>query len=198
MRRKIDLVILLIVLILGVFSVLHAQSIGDWWHARTYTPPDEIVQLSNDAGMSDTGKNLFYRFEPSMVDQSTLDQKCSVEKIGCTEDRFIYILRPTNQAEENRTIVTAAHEMLHVAYSRLSQQQKDDLEPLLKAELDKSESNNIKEELNGYSQDDYYNEAHSFIGSEMPDLISQLEQYYAKYFSDRTKTTAAYEASPER
>ena len=198
MRRKIDALILLTVLIAGAFSVANARAIGDWWHAHIYGPSEEIVSLATDAGMNDTGKNYFYRFEPTLVDQATLDDKCSVEKLGCTEGRFIYILQPTTESERYRTIVTAAHEMLHVAYSRLSPQQRDDLEPLLKAELAKPADSGIRQELTGYAQEDYYNEAHSFIGSELPNLDRLLEQHYAKYFSDRTKTVQAYAASPER
>jgi hypothetical protein len=118
-RRKVDLVILLLVLIFGALGLVHAKQVGDWWHARIYHPDAEIVQLAEDAGMNDKGKQLFYRFEPTLVDQDTLNDKCSVEKLGCTEGRHIYILRPTTDAERQRTIVTAAHEMLHVAYSPL-------------------------------------------------------------------------------
>lgn len=127
MRRKVDLLILLLVLLVGGLAALNAQQLGDWWHARSYDPPEEIVVLADGAGMSDEGRKLFYRFEPSLLDQTALDEKCSAEKFGCTSGRFIYILRPTNEAEYSRAVVTAAHEMLHVAYSRLNTEGQDTL-----------------------------------------------------------------------
>jgi len=197
MRKKLDLLILLIVLVVGFFAARNAQAIGDWWHQQQYSPPTDIVQLADAAGMSETGRQLFYRFEPQIVSQSELDSLCSVEKLGCIEGRKIYLLQPANQTEANRTTVTAAHEMLHAAYSRLSSSEKQDLEPLLQAEMAKPAAASIAKELQGYDQADYYNEAHSFIGSELPGISAELESHYSRYFDDRAKTTAAYRASPE-
>lgn len=199
MRRKIDLLILLFVLVVGGIGLTRAQQIGDWWHAQTYDPPTEIVQLADAAGMSDEGKKLFYRFEPSLVDQATLDEKCSAEKLGCTEGRFIYILKgATDQEEYNRAVVTAAHEMLHVAYSRLSESKKSEIKSLIDDEIATSAADGIARSLADYPAADYDDEAHSFVGSELAGIGSELEQYYRTYFSDRSKTTAAYAASPER
>lgn len=198
LRRKIDLVLLLLVVIAGIYGATHAQQIGDWWHTRTYHPSDEIVKLADDAGMSETGKRLFYRFEPTLVDQTTLDDKCTAEKLGCTEGRFIYILQPTNEAEYSRAIVTAAHEMLHIAYSRLPKQQQEDVHALLQTELTRPAAESIVKALEGYPQADHDNEAHSFFGSQLGELSNELEQYYTEYFNNRNQTVAAYAASPEQ
>jgi hypothetical protein len=198
MRRKVDLLILLLVLIIGLVAVLNAQAIGDWWHARQYQPPSEVAKLADDAGMNDKGKRLFYRYSPEIADQSTINSHCSGDdKLGCTEGQHIYILQASDASDYNRNIVTAAHEMLHVAYSRLSADQKDDLEPLLKTELLKADSASINKLLDNYSDADYYNEAHSYVGSQSPSISSELSTYYSKYFSDRGKSTRAYDDSPQ-
>lgn len=197
MRRKVDLVILLLVLIAGVFAVKNAQAIGDWAHGLRYEPPTEIARLATDAGMSKEGKALFYRFSPQLVDQQTLDQKCDAEKLGCAEGRSIYILDYTNEEEYNRAVVTAAHEMLHVVYSRLNDAQRQALETQLTNELQAHTPGGIDEKLKTYPAEDYYNEAHSFVGSELEEVSPALERHYARYFTDRAKVTTAYRDSPE-
>jgi len=197
MRRKIDLVILLLVLISGFFALQNAQSIGDWWHASRYDPPSEIEQLAGDAGMSEIGKKLFFRFSPRLVSQAELDQVCNVEKLGCVEGRTLYLLKYENNDQYNRTIVTAAHEMLHVAYSRLGAREREEVDDLLEAELDIAQTSDIIKKLQGYPEADYFNEAHSFIGSELPKLSDDLAAYYQRYFADRSKSVRAYANSPE-
>lgn len=197
MRRLVDLVLLVIVLIIGLFAVQNAQTIGDWWHAQRFTASSDVVALGYDAGMNEAGTGLFFRFSPELVDQATLDSHCDAKKLGCTDRQSIYILRSTSDGEYNRNVVTAAHEMLHVAYSRLSQKEKADLEPLLDAELIKPVASGIVEELRGYPKADYYNEAHSFVGSELGTVGPELTSHYNQYFSHREKTTSAYTQSPE-
>ncbi|MES2970750.1 MAG: hypothetical protein V4702_00315 [Patescibacteria group bacterium] len=196
MRRKIDLFILLLVLMTGFFAVRNARLIGDWWHSQQYSPPQEISKLADDAGMSNKGKQLFFRFSPQLVGQQDLDSYCDIEKLGCAEGRNIYILQYINNEEYNQSTVTAAHEMLHVAFSRLKPAQKEMLQPLLKAELDKPQAANIIKKLKDYPPEDYFNESHSFIGSELGSISPELSNYYKDYFNDRSKSTSAYNASP--
>ena len=196
MRRKIDVLILVLVLVAGFFAIKNAQTIGDRWHGMRYDPPAEVSTLATNAGMSDRGKQLFYRFSPQLVGQKELDQRCTVEKLGCAEGRTIYILNYLSEGQQNQSAVTAAHEMLHIAYTRLSDQEKSDLEPLLQAEVTSAHGANIAKKLQDYPQEGYYNEAHSYVGSELPDISDKLEQYYKQYFSNRSKSVDAYAESP--
>jgi hypothetical protein len=198
MRKTIDLVILLLVVVGGFFAVRNAGAIGDWWHAQRYTPPTEIKQLAEDAGMSDTGKKLFYRFSPELVSRDELDPLCNVEKLGCVEGQSLSILAHETDAEDRRSGVTAAHEMLHVAYSRLDDEELEDIHKLLKEEVGASGTSTIAKKLQDYSEDDYYVEAYAYIGSELGSVSSELEMHYQNYFSDRNKTVEAYVFSAKR
>jgi hypothetical protein len=195
MRRKIDLIILFIVLVAAGFAVPNARNIDDFWHSKIYHPPADVVQLANDAGMNAKGKQLFYRFSPEIVDQATLNQKCTAEKLGCTTGVHIYILQANTPTDYDRNIVTAAHEMLHVAYSRLSASQRDNLQPLLQNALNDPNAQDVDQILTTYSPSSYYNEAHSFIGSELAVKSAALNSYYSQYFSDRNKTIDAFSKS---
>lgn len=197
MRRKIDLIVLLLVLVSGFLALKNARAIGDWWHAQRYDPPAEIAKLADDAGMNERGKKLFFRFSPQLLSEERLTEVCSGEKLGCVEGRFLYLLGFQTDEEYNRTIVSAAHEMLHVAYSRLSEEEIQRLEELLDAELQKPSTVEVVKQLAAYPEADYFNEAHSFIGSEIPAVQAELEEHYRQYFADRRKTTRAFLQSPE-
>ena len=86
--------------------------------------------------------------------------------------------------------------MLHVAYSRLSDNQKDKVNSLLAEELNRYDANNIKDKLNGYPTDDYYDEAHSFIGTELANLSPELNTHYSTFFIDRNIVIKLYQNSP--
>lgn len=195
-RHKIDLVVLALVLLAGLFAVRHAHAIGDWWHFRQYSPPDEVAKLAEDAGMNEEGKKLFYRFSPELISRQDLDAQCGDGRVGCIEGRKIYLLDHMDTAGYQRNIVSAAHEMLHAAYSRLSEAEKLELERFMEAELGKNASDVVSSKLTGYPPEDYYNEAHSFIGSEVLSIDERLETHYRRYFEDRSKSTAAYQANP--
>lgn len=195
MRRTVDLVILVVVLLGGFFAIRNAVAIGDWWHARNYSPSDSIAQMSTDAGMSEKGEKLFYRFSPKLVSRQILDEECTVNKLGCAEGQSIHILQYDDEESYKQAVVTAAHEMLHVAYSRLSDQELDYIHSLIDEQMHLPSSQSIKTKLDGYPDEDYYTEAHSFIGSELEDVIPELEDYYGNYFSDRGKVVQAYKDS---
>jgi hypothetical protein len=89
-----------------------------------------IITISHDAGLNPSGQKLLYRGDPQFDDRSTITQLCGADDIGClTPAGQIYVL--DEQGRHDRSIVTTAHEMLHLAYRRLSPQAKADLKPLL-------------------------------------------------------------------
>lgn len=192
MRRKIDLLILFLVLAGGFVAARNAIAIGDWWHARSYQSSSDIQKIAQDAGMSETGEKLFYRFSPELISQEKLDTKCEVDKLGCVEGNSLYILEHDTEKQYLRSVVTAAHEMLHIAWSRLSFEKRYELELLIDRELATPKAQNIRERLQGYPEEERINEAHSFIGSELENISDKLESHYDLYFSDRTKSTRAY------
>lgn len=199
-RSKIDVLLLLLVGVAGFFVVKHAIAVGDWLHSLYYHPGPQIVRLADAAGMNDEGKKLFYRFSPQLVNASVLKRECGSDKLGCTAGRHIYILNSDDPAQYNRNIVTAAHEMLHVAYSRLDRTDKQSVDSAIDNLLASDGGRvvtGITEQLNTYDKADYYNEAHSYIGSELSDAGPALNTYYERYFDDRAKTTQAFLNSPE-
>lgn len=197
LRTKIDLFLLTFILVAGFISISNAQNIGDWWHFRNYRPNPHIASLAERSGMNDTGERLFYRFNPEMVTPEEMAEKCEVVRLGCIEGNAIYLLEADSPRGNYSTVVTAAHEMLHVAYERMTENEKNALHKLIDDYINQSDDSDLLDKLQTYPADEYYNEAHSFLGSETGNLPGELEEHYRKYFSNRQKTINAYKKSPE-
>jgi len=185
-------VIFVVIVAAGVWwAAANRVAIGDWWFFLHYHPSAAVTALANDAGMNATGRHLFYRTDPQLADTDTINQVCGEHYLGCLTPRGqVYILNDASQ--HNRSIVTAAHEMLHMAYRRLSGPQKSDLQPLLGQAIAQNGASNLPNELSGASDsDDRDDEAHSLLGSEYQFLPTALEDHYRQFFSDRSKSVTA-------
>jgi hypothetical protein len=193
---KVDLLVLAFVIAAGFVAIPRAEVIGDWWHFLRYEPSEVVLRLAEDAGMSDKGKRLFYRFSPQSVDDSALREHCGGNvRHGCINGRSIYIRQYDIDNRYEQAVVTAAHEMLHVVYDRLSKEEKDALINKINQQLQKSGGQAVQRKLSSYPPLEYYNEAHSFIGSEVSRLATELESHYAPYFSDRSRSVKAYNSA---
>jgi len=199
-KKTIELTILIAVIVIGFLALKNAVALGDWVVLRNYEPAPEIENLADSSGMSEQGRNLFYRFDPEFVEQQVLDSACadSSEPIGCVKDDKIYILEPTGKAQEFEVLVTAAHELLHVSYSRLSKDEIAQIEPLLNTAL-KSTSISVLDDISEYSgesQEIYLDEVYAILGSEEDDLPLELTDHYNQYFDNRQLVVDAYELTP--
>ena len=54
----------------------------------------------------------------------------------------------------------------------------------------------VADKLKSYPASDYHNEAHSFVGTDVLNLNSDLDRYHEQYFDDRSKVIEAFKASP--
>ena len=135
-------------------------------------------------------RTLLYRTDPQFASREATIADCDIERLGCLSSKGqTFILDdPTKPAQ---MIVTDAHEMLHLAYRRLSQSQKDDLAPLIDQAI-AANAANINQELHSeVTAEDRRDEAHSLLGTEYKNLSPELETYYKQYFSNRSKVLAA-------
>jgi hypothetical protein len=189
--RVFDAIFLIAMAGLIWWAAVNRVQIGDWLFFLHYQPSPAVTAISQDAGLSAAGQKLLYRGDPQFDDKATVTQVCGDGDIGClTPTGQIIVLDEQNR--HDRSVVTSAHEMLHLAYRRLSGRQKDDLKPLLDQAIQMNAGTNINAELTGAGDtDDRYDEAHSVLGSEYKRLPPDLEKYYRRYFSDRSKDTTA-------
>ncbi len=174
------------------------QDIQDWRRLQGYTPPPEIVALAQDTTMLDSARRLFYIQHPQLTDKVTFNEHCRQNEqsivLGCyVSNHGIYLLDVTDERLAGVKQVTAAHELLHAAYERLSDKERRQVDGWLQQVYDGLNDEHVKKTVELYREHDpsvVPNELHSIIGTEVRDLPVHLEEYYSRYFSDRLKIVA--------
>jgi hypothetical protein len=189
--RIFDVCFIAIVACALLWAATHRTFVGDKLFFINYHPSAFTLEIADTAGLNDAGKHLLYRTDPTFTDLAAVTAACDTERLGCLDNRqHAFILDDSNKP--NQTIVTTAHEMLHLAYSRLSEAKKAELAPLLDAAINQFGPAGLSDELQSEtSRADRRDEAHSLLGTEYSPLDQKLETYYADYFSDRTKVVKA-------
>lgn len=183
----------LLVLIVTFILFLYRDTVIDYMTTFRYPPSAKIVKLADESRMSDRGRFLFYASRPSIDQRSNFNTNCGdlVEKstvLGCYSARRIYIFDVTDERLQGVKEVTAAHEMLHAVYDRLSAQQQSKLDRLLEDQLKKVSDPKIKELIALYDRVEpgaRLNEIHSIFGTQVNDLSPELEAHYKTYLTDR-------------
>lgn len=161
----------------------------------------EIEQLAMVTTMTPEAQQLFYQQDPEIVPKQSFQTQCpktrdAPEKaiiLGCYSSNGykgrILIQSVWDARLEGTMEVTAAHEMLHAAYQKLSTEERTRLEPKLKAAKQWVKEPRLLALLQQYEAGDpeiYVNELHSYLGVELADLRDpELEKHYQKYFVDR-------------
>ena len=178
---------------LTIWLFFNRQNVLDWWRLRGYEPSPAIARLSSDASFSDEGRKLFYVHDPELLDKQDFQGKCSSDEetivLGCyiTHSK-IYVFDVEDDRLEGVEEVTAAHEMLHAAFDRLSDDERERIEGLLLAVFRETDSQRLKDNIESYRTRDpsvVPNELHSILATEVRDLPQELEDHYSKYFLNR-------------
>jgi len=159
--------------------------------------------LADRSGMNERGRFLYYASHPEIESTQKFNQECSSKEegtavLGCYTGSKIYIYGVTDARLDGIRDVTAAHEMLHAAYQRLSRADRDKVDGLVETEYAKLQNDDeFKDRMAFYARTEpgqRDNELHSVIGTEVGSVSAELEQYYGKYFSDRSKVVALHTA----
>ena len=148
--------------------------------------------------MNEYGKKLFYVQRPLLQNLDEFRNSCSTSEqtivLGCYKTNVgIYIYGIEDSRLQGVKQVTAAHEMLHAAYDRLSQSEKNKVNQLTLSAFNQLTDERVKKNIESYRTRDASvvpNELHSILATEVDSLPPELEQYYKKYFIDRHKIVA--------
>jgi hypothetical protein len=196
---------------IGIGAVKFSPQLFDWL-IKVKPPSLEVEQLAKSATMTEEAQQLFYRQAPIIQPKQAFFQSCrepgksdeSQIMLGCYRGSGrsgeIFIQAITDKRFNGTMEVTAAHEMLHVAYHRLlSKSEHDWLMPRLKQAAHRVKDRHLLVVLKKYETTDaerYVNELHSHLGTELDDLGDvQLEDYYRRYFADRHRVVVLAEQS---
>lgn len=175
------------------------QLIQDQLVASRYQPNPEMVAVIERIAPTDKGRFLIHASQAELLPRESFNTACraaSAEEtavLGCYVANRIYLFDIDDENLDGIKEVTAAHEMLHAAYQRLSVSEREHIDALLDEQSFGQDEERINELLAQYAESEpgeRLNELHSILGSELSVLSPELEAYYAQYFQDRSKLVA--------
>jgi hypothetical protein len=194
-RRLLALCLTFVWLGLVLVALVNRQNILDRWKLHNYTAPAAVAQIAAQDTMTSYARKVFYVNTPALESKATFKQ-CPANGeqtivLGCYRggQNGIYLLSVSDARLAGVEQVTAAHEMLHAAYDRLSTKQRAAVDAMLEDyyQHDLSDAR-IKATIDAYKQtepNDLVNEMHSIFGTEIASLPAPLESYYQQYFTNR-------------
>jgi len=196
-KRILTIALLAALLLVGI----NYRAIADWWLLRGYQPPSQIEAMATRTNMTDTGRRYFYLGRPQLDQKAEFNQDCPSGELslvlGCYNLGRIYILQVDRPELAAVMDVTAAHEMLHAAYARLSSSEKSQVNSQINSFYQSVSDPKIKELVAEYDRaepGDRLNELHSILPTQLESLSPELETYYQQYFSNRRAVAAAYKS----
>ena len=183
--------LLLIVSALGIcaYGYLHQ----DDFKAKDVILSSKLSEIVSPINLTDRATTILRATHPELQQREEFNQSCSSHNqelyvLGCyreDSDR-LYIYNVESAELPGVREVTTAHELLHAVYHRLYFWEKNDLEKQLQAVYDQlPQDSDLRASMQSYQPEEFFNELHSRIGTEVSDLPDSLEKYYARYFKNR-------------
>ena len=180
-RGTIIRLIVSLVLLLGAgWLFLNRMYVVDQIAVWRYTPTLEISQMASRSSMNDNGRFLFYASTPSVQDRNEFNQFCRkiVEKsavLGCYTSGQIYIYNISDPRLDGIKDVTAAHEMLHAAYDRLSPNEKSEVDAMIETpDLETYYARYFTNRLTLVSLSERYEQVFGELEKQQKQLVSEL------------------------
>jgi hypothetical protein len=194
-KRLLSFVTSIVLVAIPVVGWLQRDKLFDTWRLRNYTPTSEVVHLADVTTMTPGARNLFYVYHPQLDDKTSFSNNCGNEEqtivLGCyILHKGIYLYNVPDNRLNGVEEVTAAHEMLHAQYDRLSSSDKKKVDAWTAEALKGITDERLLQTVENYRKKDpsvVPNELHSILGTEVRSLPPDLENYYKRYFADRSK-----------
>ncbi len=183
----------ILIVLLATTAWVKQDALFDTWRLRNYSAPPEVSRLADTTTMTSGARRLFYVYRPLLEDKSSFNQHCSNSEqtivLGCyVEHQGIYLYNISDPRLNGVIEVTAAHEMLHAAYDRLSDKERQRVDGLTAQVAGTVTDERLKSTIENYRVKDpnvVPNELHSILATEVRDLPADLEAYYSRYFTNR-------------
>jgi hypothetical protein len=176
-----------------VATILCAYAFQDEFKAGDYALTGDLSSIVSSLNLTSRAKLILRATHPELQEKASFNQNCNshsqeIYVLGCyreDQDR-LYIYNVNSSELPGVREVTTAHEMLHAAYHRLLFWEKNDLKGQLQSVYDQLPADSdLRTSMQNYRPDEFYDELHSRLGTEIKNLPAPLERYYQRYFIDR-------------
>ena len=166
-----------------------------------YEPSPEMSKIIGKLDLTERGKLVLGASSPVLEPKDEFNEKCNshnaeIYVLGCyqTSDDAIHLYNVYDDELDGIKESTTAHELLHAVYKRLPFWEKSALNEQMQKYYDTlDEKNDIKETMKLYKADDFYDELHSRLGTEVKNLPDNLEKHYESIFKNQDKIVNFYE-----
>ncbi|MET0725343.1 MAG: hypothetical protein ABWY36_03260 [Leifsonia sp.] len=187
----------------AAFVIINPVRITDQITVWTHEPSAQAVDFANRSTMTDDARFLFYASVPRVEGRDDFNAECSDVSddgvtLGCYVplNRTIHLFDIVDPRLDGMQVVTAAHEMLHARWARMSTGDRDAITPLLEAEAKRLASDTTFTAqmalYDGIGAAERVNELHSILGTEFTGLAPALEAHYHESFRDRAALVALH------
>jgi hypothetical protein len=194
MKKKLLAVFALLFVGLSIVGVTHHQMVKDYVIAQTKPLDSASSELGERLLLTSSAQRLYKASQPKIEPADAFNNSCkSVAHehsivLGCYTRQTIYIYDVTDPRLNGVKEVTAAHELLHAVYERMSGTEKSQLSKALTETAESIDDQRFKDTLDEYRRTEpgqLENELHSILGTEIAVLPASLEAHYRKYFTNR-------------
>lgn len=182
------------VLVAAPWDAERRQAYADQWIVWTQPPDTRIEQLAEQLALTETGRRIFFASRPQIDAADDFQQHCPLEGdvvLGCYGGKRIYVYEVTDERLAGTIEATAAHELLHAFYDRLSPERAARVDRLVAAHVATLPGDDVNRAIvEGYPEVQRADEWHSRLGIGYAELPASLEAHYAEVFLDRARIVA--------
>lgn len=202
-RRLLAAIGAVLLTVVGIWAWNNKWTIYDQWSSRRYRATRDSSEVLSSLNLTAQG-DLVYRASLTEVDgKDNFKTRCPVNDyenasvLGCYSDRKIYILKVDEPKLDGVEEVTAAHELLHARFERMSQNDKHEVGVLVNELYRSSKDVETTRLIDNYAKklgpgESLDNEMFAIFGTQTGDIGARLEKIYAEYFKDRGEIVNKY------
>lgn len=196
-RSKFFVVASIALILVVVFVYLNFGVIKDIVVGMGYRPSSEMVAIRESLELTNIGSRIFNAVQPELKEKQEFNQRCrEIENenaiLGCYTEDKVYIYNIIDTELDGIRELTAAHELLHAVYHRMSDNEKNKWAEILSSVYEDNRDI-IGAEIDIYSDDQKNEELYVRAGTEIKDLPEELENHYAGIFKNQDKIVGYYE-----
>lgn len=178
--------------------VLNRQWLYDFYRGQTYQPSSEMLKIRESLDLTERGEFLFNAAQPELKASEEFNAHCragdtEIAILGCYAEGNIYVYNITEAELNGVRELTTAHELLHVVFTRMTDEEKAALRPALE-QVYQDNKVILEEDLNTYAAGEQFEELYVRAGTEVAALPEVLEKHYAEVFGDQDRVVAFYDS----
>ena len=179
------------------FVAINFGSIKDIIVGLSYHPSAEMVEVRDSLGLTSKGTRIFNATLPELKGKDEFNQICRDTEnenaiLGCYRGDRVYVYDILSDELIGVREATAAHELLHAVYHRMSADEKREIRDALISVYQKNQET-LGEEIDIYEEDKKEEELYVRAGTEIADLPEVLERHFASIFENQDLIAEYYQ-----